>query len=242
MGLLHSLANPPAVRSSLPSNSPLSSLITSSTPLDPLARAKLLSESRQLEFAHAAASRGGQTETPGADDRVDLHFTCFVRNPSDGQLVELDGRRKGPIKRGITLSSQEELLPRACQWIQENYVSPSALSEKLHCCLITSLTMHSKPQTRWQWIQMRFSSTSSPLHRLRRTEDQQAQIRENGTHVSKSVQIPILRFRDCQADLSCQWLSRKSQMGGRRRGARQAARGGRHLLMYKGHKGLNALV
>ncbi|CAO1636219.1 unnamed protein product [Parajaminaea phylloscopi] len=123
MGLLHSLANASAVRSSLPADSPLASLISKSAPLDPIARAKLLTESPELESAHTAASTGGQTEAPGNDDLSDFHFTCFVRDPADGQLVELDGRRKGPVRRGITLEKQDDLLSGACQWIQDNYMA-----------------------------------------------------------------------------------------------------------------------
>ena len=36
------------------------------------------------------------------DEDVLHHFTCFVN--SNGKLVELDGRKKGPIVRGETTS------------------------------------------------------------------------------------------------------------------------------------------
>ena len=129
MGLLHSLANPVAVRASLPEDSPLASLIARSAAVDPVQRAKLLTESRELESAHTVASTGGQTSAPSADDSVDLHFTCFVRDPTDGgRLVELDGRRQGPVDRRVALPSQEDLLSGACKWIQDNYVSAAVLA------------------------------------------------------------------------------------------------------------------
>jgi ubiquitin carboxyl-terminal hydrolase L3 len=67
---------------------------------------------------HSSAASGGQTAVP-ADLNTDLHFTCFVQAPAAGareqqmpvakgagageqgmRLVELDGRRSGPIDRG----------------------------------------------------------------------------------------------------------------------------------------------
>lgn len=138
MGLLHSLANPVDVRSSLPQDSPLASLISRSEPLDPIGRAQLLTESRELESAHTAASTGGQTAAPSADERVDLHFTCFVRDPKGGELIELDGRRQGPVRRGVPLDKQEDLLAGACQWIQDNYVSGNRSCKRQHICYLST--------------------------------------------------------------------------------------------------------
>lgn len=39
---------------------------------------------------------------------MDLHYVCFVKG-TDGALYELDGRRKGPIKRG-ELAEDEDVL------------------------------------------------------------------------------------------------------------------------------------
>lgn len=39
---------------------------------------------------------------------MDLHYVCFVKT-EDGKLWELDGRRKGPIERGV-LSEEEDVL------------------------------------------------------------------------------------------------------------------------------------
>lgn len=122
MGLLHSLANT-SVRSSLPPDSPLAQLIKAAQPLNPIQRAELLTHSKELEAAHTSAASGGQTAAPAADDRVDLHFTCFVRDASSKELVELDGNRKGPVYRGVKVDRQEDLLNEACQWVQKNYVS-----------------------------------------------------------------------------------------------------------------------
>lgn len=122
MGLLHSLANT-SVRQSLPQDSPLAKLIAQAQPLNPIQRAELLTHSKELEAAHTTAASAGQTAAPDANESVDLHFTCFIRDQGTGELVELDGRRKGPVSRGVKLQRQEDLLEAACKWIQDNYVS-----------------------------------------------------------------------------------------------------------------------
>ncbi|CAO1615453.1 unnamed protein product [Sympodiomycopsis kandeliae] len=132
MGLLHSLANT-SVRRSLSPDSPLAKLISQAQPLNPIQRAELLTHSKELEAAHTTAASGGQTAAPDANDSIDLHFTCFVRDQSSGELIELDGRRKGPVRRGIQLASQEDLLEGACKWVQDNYMAmdPNAVQFNL---------------------------------------------------------------------------------------------------------------
>lgn len=79
----------------------------------PLERAKTLETTDLFADIHSSAAASGQTAPPSADTRVDLHFTCFVQAPSppsreEGapvtpggmRLLELDGRRNGPIDRG----------------------------------------------------------------------------------------------------------------------------------------------
>ena len=39
---------------------------------------------------------------------MDLHYVCFVKS-QDNNLWELDGRRKGPLNRGV-LSANEDVL------------------------------------------------------------------------------------------------------------------------------------
>lgn len=45
---------------------------------------------------------------PPADEKVDLHYLCFVK-AADGHLYELDGSRKGPLDRG-PLGPDEDVL------------------------------------------------------------------------------------------------------------------------------------
>lgn len=134
MGLLHSLLNAPAVRSTLPATSPLATLFHRSAPLPPLERSRLLTESRELAAAHTTAGASGQTAAPSADERVDLHFTCFVRG-KEGELVELDGRRKGPVvrKEAGKMGKQEDLLGTAARFVKEHYMEmdPNAVQFNL---------------------------------------------------------------------------------------------------------------
>jgi ubiquitin carboxyl-terminal hydrolase L3 len=72
----------------------------------------LLEDSHALETAHQQAAAGGDTSAPSAEDRVDLHFVCFVKG-SDGHLWELDGRRKGPLDRGVLGEGEDVLSVKA---------------------------------------------------------------------------------------------------------------------------------
>lgn len=76
--------------------------------LKPVERANLLYESNALETAHQSAASGGDTAAPSADDKVDLHYVCFVKS-ANNHLWEMDGRRKGPLDRGA-LKPEDDVL------------------------------------------------------------------------------------------------------------------------------------
>ncbi|KAK7543243.1 hypothetical protein IWX49DRAFT_159252 [Phyllosticta citricarpa] len=107
MGLLHGVSNGQA-RSHVEPGSDLAKLIEDAIPLTPAARADLLYESKALESAHQAAASGGDTAAPEAESNVDLHYVCFIKC-GDNNLWELDGRRKGPLCRGV-LSAEVDVL------------------------------------------------------------------------------------------------------------------------------------
>jgi ubiquitin carboxyl-terminal hydrolase L3 len=107
IGLLHAVSNG-AAKSHIEKNSDLHQLLADAIPLKPHERADLLYESHALESAHQSAATGGDTAAPSADDKVDLHFVCFMK-AEDGHLWELDGRRKGPLDRG-ELPKEEDVL------------------------------------------------------------------------------------------------------------------------------------
>ena len=74
----------------------------------PKERAELLETTSLFANIHADAAVAGQSGVPDNLD-TDLHFTCFVQAPEVSEiptqmqtmrLVELDGRRAGPVDRG----------------------------------------------------------------------------------------------------------------------------------------------
>ncbi|KAL4917498.1 hypothetical protein BDW62DRAFT_85279 [Aspergillus aurantiobrunneus] len=113
IGLLHAVSNGEARNHVLP-GSDLESLLKDAEGLAPIQRAELLYESKALESAHADAAKLGDTKAPGAEDDVDLHFVAFVKG-GDGKLWELDGRRRGPLERGVLGPDEDALSDRALQ-------------------------------------------------------------------------------------------------------------------------------
>ncbi|UKZ95443.1 uncharacterized protein TrAFT101_010287 [Trichoderma asperellum] len=107
MGLLHAVTNGPA-REFITEGSTLDDIVKRSTPLHPAERAIVIEQTPALAEAHKAAATEGDTPAPDAQDDVDLHYVCFVKG-NDGNLWELDGRRKGPINRG-PLNNDEDVL------------------------------------------------------------------------------------------------------------------------------------
>ncbi|EHK47450.1 hypothetical protein TRIATDRAFT_52114 [Trichoderma atroviride IMI 206040] len=107
MGLLHAVTNGPA-REFITEGSTLDDIIKRSTPLHAADRARVIEQTPALADAHKAAATEGDTPAPDAQDDVDLHYVCFVKG-NDGNLWELDGRRKGPINRG-PLNGDEDVL------------------------------------------------------------------------------------------------------------------------------------
>ena len=94
--------------------SSLEDLLNQAVPLNPEQRANLLYESAALETAHQNAAAEGDTSAPDAEDKVDLHFVCFVKTEKN-HLWELDGRRKGPLDRGELAPEEDVLSDKALQ-------------------------------------------------------------------------------------------------------------------------------
>ena len=113
IGLLHGASNGP-VKGFITPGSDLAVLLEQAIPLAPLKRADLLYESKALESAHASAAAKGDTSAPDAEEKVDLHYVCFAK-ADDGALWELDGRRKGPLRRGGLGDEEDVLSERALE-------------------------------------------------------------------------------------------------------------------------------
>jgi len=67
-----------------------------------------------IEVAHSAAASLGQTAPPQPGEEVNLHFVTFVT--VDGNLYELDGRKKSPVNHGP--STPETLLNDAVRVVK----------------------------------------------------------------------------------------------------------------------------
>lgn len=111
IGLLHGVSNGQA-RSYIDPESDLAKLLACAIPLKPVARADLLYESQALESAHQSAASGGDTAAPDANANVDLHYVCFIKS-EDNRLWEMDGRRKGPLDRGVLKADEDVLSEKA---------------------------------------------------------------------------------------------------------------------------------
>ncbi|CZS90096.1 probable ubiquitin carboxyl-terminal hydrolase isozyme L3 [Rhynchosporium agropyri] len=98
IGILHAVSNGSSKEFIQP-GSDLEKLVQDATPLGPIERADLLYNSQALENAHQSAASQGQSSTPDAEDNIDLHYVCFVKDEKNN-LWEMDGRRKGPLNRG----------------------------------------------------------------------------------------------------------------------------------------------
>jgi len=111
MGLLHAVSNGPA-RNFVEQGSTLDDLITKAVDLLPEERSRLIEKTHALASAHREAASVGDTAAPDAQDDVDLHYVCFVKD-NQGGFWELDGRRKGPIKRGDLEENEDTLSTKA---------------------------------------------------------------------------------------------------------------------------------
>ncbi|GAB1318891.1 ubiquitinyl hydrolase 1 [Madurella fahalii] len=111
MGLLHATANG-AARDFVREGSDLDRLIRAAVPLAPTERSKLLERDGRLAAAHKGVAEKGDTAAPDARDDVDLHYVCFVKG-RDGALWEMDGRRKGPLRRGELEEGEDVLSEKA---------------------------------------------------------------------------------------------------------------------------------
>eukprot|EP00922_Rhytidocystis_sp_ex-Travisia-forbesii_P061067 GHVS01090563.1.p1 GENE.GHVS01090563.1~~GHVS01090563.1.p1 ORF type:complete len:239 (+),score=37.75 GHVS01090563.1:131-847(+) len=85
----------------------------------PEERAKALEESSEIEKAHTDAEREGQSHVPTADEKVDTHFVSFVE--VEGNLYELDGRKKFPINHGVC--KPDNLLTQAVAVVKEKFMA-----------------------------------------------------------------------------------------------------------------------
>lgn len=97
-------------------------------------RANALNCDEGLDKVHGKFAAQGQTAAPPPNERVDLHFVCFVEK--GGRLYELDGRREGPLDRGPC--EQHKLLEVASSVIDQHYMK---VDPNEHRFTILAMTM-----------------------------------------------------------------------------------------------------
>eukprot|EP00760_Papus_ankaliazontas_P017092 PhM_4_TR1702/c0_g1_i2/m.34392/K05609/UCHL3, YUH1; ubiquitin carboxyl-terminal hydrolase L3 len=116
VAILHALANTPRheLGGCIAPDSFASAFLNETMEMTPEQRGAYLEESKALCDAHELACQSGQTEVPSKDDRLTLHFICYVN--CGGVLYELDGRKGCALARGAT--TDETLLKDACAQVQ----------------------------------------------------------------------------------------------------------------------------
>ncbi|KAJ8060227.1 hypothetical protein OCU04_010571 [Sclerotinia nivalis] len=114
IGLLHAVSNG-AAKGFVGKDTPLGKLIKDAIPLGAIDRADLLYNSQALESAHQSAATQGQSSTPDAEDNIDLHYVCFVKDEKNN-LWEMDGRRRGPLELGSLGADEDVLSEKALDW------------------------------------------------------------------------------------------------------------------------------
>jgi len=104
IALLHAIGNSEVTIEPL---SPLAQFLEELQPLTPEERAAALEKTNKFAKAHSVAANQGQSTVPNVNAVVNLHFVAFVQASSaedsgnaHRRIVELDGRRPGPIDHG----------------------------------------------------------------------------------------------------------------------------------------------
>merc|ERR1712038_820584 len=124
IGILHALANiPNALQSAaIQPQSWLSTFLeTCPAALPPITKAEILEDNDQIESMHDEATSDttmNQTSRGNIEDKVETHFVSIVN--VNGELVELDGRKDGPIRHGPT--TEMSLLKDACQKVVKKFM------------------------------------------------------------------------------------------------------------------------
>ncbi|KZM24554.1 Ubiquitinyl hydrolase 1 [Ascochyta rabiei] len=84
--------------------------------------ARTLEASARLEETYSKAAMAGDSNVPeDAEEEVDYHYVCFVKN-RHSHILELDGDRKGPIDKGPLLNHDDDLLSEASMAVVRGYI------------------------------------------------------------------------------------------------------------------------
>lgn len=112
-------------------------MVKAAIPLGVVDRANLLYNSEPLENAHQSSAQEGQSTAPADLDDVDLHFVCFVKNQKTNHLWELDGRRKGPLDRGLLDPEDDVLSEKALDLGPRKFMKREADAGEMRFSILT---------------------------------------------------------------------------------------------------------
>lgn len=98
VALIHAVAN--NVNKIDLADGPLKEFLEKTKSMSPEDRGHTLETDEGISKAHEESAQEGQTEAPDRDAKVDMHFVAFVE--VDGNLYELDGRKKFVVNHGST--------------------------------------------------------------------------------------------------------------------------------------------
>ncbi|KAG9046661.1 ubiquitinyl hydrolase 1 [Tulasnella sp. UAMH 9824] len=124
IGLLHALLNS---NLTIDPTSALATFREQAIRLSPEDRADLLANTTLFAQVHQEAATSAQSSSAVPTNLdTSLHFTCFIQAPSpktpgEKRILEMDGRRAGPIDRGVS----SDFLKDVAKVIQEKYLSMS---------------------------------------------------------------------------------------------------------------------
>nr|CDS29084.1 recombining binding protein suppressor of [Hymenolepis microstoma] len=114
IAIIHALANNKDVFD-IKSVPWLSQFLDKTNVCSPKHRGLALENEEELSEIHESCAQEGQTEAPDSESRIDLHFITFIN--ANGHLIELDGRKDGPILHGDTSSAT--FLADACKVVDK---------------------------------------------------------------------------------------------------------------------------
>jgi len=98
VALMHAVANN-ADKIGL-SDGALKTFLSRTADMNPEERGHELEKDESISAVHEECAGEGQTPAPDRDQKLDTHFIAFVN--VDGNIYELDGRKKYPINHGAT--------------------------------------------------------------------------------------------------------------------------------------------